>query len=1196
MAIYKPSNLLPDLGEIDLTQDNTLSCVVNTSGTSVKAYKPIYITQSDNREIYKPDAIALVAPIKNKGILSFALAADDISSVMSNGNDYKWKIRVYEQNLGYTGQPLTKICDGYLTGTTRYIIWTNDCDILKKERWIEFTDKTSSDMFAPLPPNLDNKTLPVGKYTERHQIDWLSDELGTYKNISKIECDDEFEYNYINGTSFAIYEVSSEHGWNNIFANPNDEIKEGTSYIALYTYNLDDYSTYTHVNLLVSSDTAPTAAFTGNKYYSPTTDLIYTYSESTSSWGTGVAPSATAVYTITSTGHKYVWASGAGLSELTATLSEKTRKVTGYDVETGEIRVSESFSAIPSNNGYYVLYEYDVNNGITYTCSATYASATITPVTFMNAVNNVYGTYVFTYDSSVSTLWTYGGAGVALSSYGISVSNPSSWTDGDTLSVFFTDAYSTVSSDVSTMIGGAPIESDSLVVITNVWDTTNNVYRLFIQPNINIQSDTTNPCEIVFPDGVRIDITKNTDTSLISNTDTTFNTLDDSMWIVTNPTLGTGTMDVADITPKRPYVVYTDFMDSLPAALFYARTAATLTMYYKEMSNDDSTYSLVSSTPVSYRDITFKTEWNSPENVQIKYYRYYLYDSNLSVVAQSDPIYDSELVWTFRGLQSGPLNTNGQSTPYLYYVTVVVVDEYGKSYTSNITTGGTTTPKAFYIQYETDASNVDMSVNFNCDTYSLDVTIDAPLYAETVDYEGNNNITYTTVDLNNIEYNTKDAVYQLSIPNNECLNYKYVAGTSPAEDLFFPPTFSFLTDFQITQNFIENIPSATDINTVGEAPIWEVIHWNGTQNDTYKMTCTSFDEFNYTLDSNNEISLIGVNSEQFRFKIYKNNVLMGHIFNGMSYYDIGTSVIGLSSPTTYCYALQDNTASTYIIVTSLGDISQPSPNIIYILKDDTTSYSKGLYKYNSNTSTFYRLTGYAVLYIDTMNSVDSTIQNAIQYPSNTYDAVTGNFLWTDTGNIWIESGDLVQYFGKEMENYWITLQLGIKATRSCSVTITTAGGLTAVDINEDAYEKYWEYVAGTHIFSYTSSVWKENDTTVDLADMGITLEGSPSAGSTFNVVLGYTMPTDVTASIVVGNGITAVTVNENTFVNVVTTPAIYTYIYSNNVWTCGGEIVTLSDLGIAITGAATEGSMFTITLSYPESCDIEITNTAKGGV
>ena len=40
---------------------------------------------------------------------------------------------------------------------------------------------------------------------KRKKINWVEKELGESKNITKIECEDSFEYNYKDGVYFDIY-------------------------------------------------------------------------------------------------------------------------------------------------------------------------------------------------------------------------------------------------------------------------------------------------------------------------------------------------------------------------------------------------------------------------------------------------------------------------------------------------------------------------------------------------------------------------------------------------------------------------------------------------------------------------------------------------------------------------------------------------------------------------------------------------------------------------------------------------------------------------------------------------------------------------------------------------------------------------------------------------------------------------------
>lgn len=170
MAVYKSSNLEPSLNEIDLTQDNTFSCQVNTSGESIQAYKYSILLNNTEDEIYSSPGTDLAKPIKNKGTLSINNVSNKLSDKLVNGKDYLWGIRTYDVKIGSTAQPLTKVCSGFLVGSTKYVIWTGNNEKLHYDRYIEF-ETTKDDMMPILEPNSNNLVLPEGTFRERIKID-----------------------------------------------------------------------------------------------------------------------------------------------------------------------------------------------------------------------------------------------------------------------------------------------------------------------------------------------------------------------------------------------------------------------------------------------------------------------------------------------------------------------------------------------------------------------------------------------------------------------------------------------------------------------------------------------------------------------------------------------------------------------------------------------------------------------------------------------------------------------------------------------------------------------------------------------------------------------------------------------------------------------------------------------------------------
>ena len=77
MAIYKPNNFYPHLQEIDLTQENTFSCQVNTDGAMVSAAR-LTISSEDNILVYENlyqfvDINGNKDPIENKGFMELEM-------------------------------------------------------------------------------------------------------------------------------------------------------------------------------------------------------------------------------------------------------------------------------------------------------------------------------------------------------------------------------------------------------------------------------------------------------------------------------------------------------------------------------------------------------------------------------------------------------------------------------------------------------------------------------------------------------------------------------------------------------------------------------------------------------------------------------------------------------------------------------------------------------------------------------------------------------------------------------------------------------------------------------------------------------------------------------------------------------------------------------------------------------------------
>lgn len=666
MAIFKPSNLSPNLQEIDLEKGETFSCQINTSGDKIVAYKLQLLSKKGDEVLYSPkQPTPLVTPIKNKQTLITEVVDTNTHNTdkeLENDKDYQWNIRVYSEKEASTKQPNTFVCDGFLVGSTKYVIWSripnpeniddeekaqelqDILDQLIYDRYIEFETTSEEDSNIYIGAKDVNDLTYPKKYPfiERRKIDWVDKSLGTDEDIIKIETTENFTYNYKNGTPYKIYRCSDEHTVKNVFADPNSEINL-SNYVIIY----DTY------------EQAKKAQEAGDN---PATEIGIDYDkEKIPAKCMQKADGDDTVY--------------------------KARKITGYSSDTGEMRVNDSFAYAPENGQYYRIFQW-------------------------YAVNKTFE------ELDVNNLKTH-------------------------------------------VIGGVPITNDYFKVMTNEW--TNEIVeeeiedddgtistisyhkrQIFIQPNINIKTDDTNPNEIVFEDGTRIDILKRTRPNEITGDleDITFNKLDNTQWLLENTAEGE-VIDVADSTTsledlqkllicQRDYEVYTDFIDSSPNCIFYARRTPKITISSNRYINNDEDEGTDSveinddaSTILNYKDAEFIGELPDTFKPNIKYYQYSLYSGqekdNDNLVTQSEEIYDNSLSWHYRGLESYA----DQKQLEYYTLSLVIVDEYDAKFEKIVTFG---------VRYKINTGFIPLSVTLECHEKANQLLATAPLICLTKEY------------------------------------------------------------------------------------------------------------------------------------------------------------------------------------------------------------------------------------------------------------------------------------------------------------------------------------------------------------------------------------------------------------------------------------------------------------------------------
>ena len=412
--------------------------------------------------------------------------------------------------------------------------------------------------------------------------------------------------------------------------------------------------------------------------------------------------------------------------------------------------------------------------------------------------------------------------------------------DGDTYKLYTYNALDKTYTEVTVednVLGGKP------VVSTTIFANDNGIY--FIQPNINIKTDETNPPEILFENGARLALVKKTSDAVVPNktTDITFDKLDNTQWVVK---YGEKANDIAiNISPKTKYTVYTDFMDSMPNAIFYARRAPIMTIQYRGVSDltttndfEDVTISKVT----GWRDIEFKTKWDS--TTEVKYYQYFLYDEDGELVISSEELYNSELEWSFRGFESGIIET----APKTYFVAVKIVDEYDKEFMTD--------QAQFNVYYPVEAGLVPLDVQYDCEEQGISVIAQAPVYVGSTDRDGQ-----ASIDSSNLNGGV------LNISADKIANYEYVLGANKVP-INITNTFNFYTQFQITYDFVKSIPDG------GETTVLEVGHKSkdGTSIDVLSLRLGSGNSYYVDVDGT-----IKLNNNLLNLKWYKNNVLQSWI-------------------------------------------------------------------------------------------------------------------------------------------------------------------------------------------------------------------------------------------------------------------------------------------------------------------------------
>ena len=546
---------------------------------------------------------------------------------------------------------------------------------------------------------------------------------------------------------------------------------------------------------------------------------------------------------------------------------------------------------------------------------------------------------------------------------------------------YVTATYTEQSFTSSNKVGGAPV-AGTFKVVNNRWDSSKK--QLFIQPNVNIKTDITNPNEIVFDNnGARVDINKTISTTVVprKTTDTTFNPLDNSQWLLTSGTSPTSI--IPSVSPKSYYKVYSDFMDTFPFSVFYARTTPTRVLQFKnanEMVGVDNPFITVNNdTAINWRDVTFNTTWTQIEGVEIKYYHYYLYDANGDLVTESEDIYNSIMEWTFRGLTSGT-----ETQPEQYSIKIKIVDQYDKEFTNEA---------SFLVYYEVEQGIIPLDVSLNCDEHGMLVVPQAPVYVLTKD--DGNMPTVDSRDLNSIED-------YLQIPAGEVLNYVCMDDAEQTP-IVITPDFSYFTKFQLTADFLKNIKKNNEETILKIAHATDISTGVAKDSVEYSLKIGGFETF-YQDDN----GVFHLNPNVGQIKLYKeNNITPIACFDGKSSYDLFENDVDkkLKKPTQVKYALQDASYGAYKSYEYLprpyaGNLELNTDTIYTALNDSIFSgeiYRAGaLYKWNGGNG-YVQVTDSQYVYVETLNQVEGATYDSLGVPETCRSSDNITVGWTEFG-------------------------------------------------------------------------------------------------------------------------------------------------------------------------------------------------------
>lgn len=466
-----------------------------------------------------------------------------------------------------------------------------------------------------LNKNKDAYTYSI-KYKQREQISWISNDLGIYKNINKIETAKSFDVNLKDNSEINIFSGSGKNTYNSFFGVKDSNLNLNNIYIRFPGYVGNDASE-TFVN--------------DNKNYGTTKkdekDLV-----------------APTIY--------------KKKGEEMIKIDTNTKGVTGWFYQEGSYYDSEDANSEPKNWDENSIQSIDM-----YGKNVRSSAFDKTEETYCKLFK------VTSYDYETGEFVIAGGLGRVILETDMYEIWQENVIEGSSNEYDITEVKKTYTRiyPVSDNIDAKEYVSSEKILTDGLKIMNSNNNQLFIQPNINFYTNEFNyPYLIIDKYNNKIDISYNkTQKNVFTILDSSIEKLDNSQWLITS------VLSDHYLTPGLDYKLYIDTTKNTNDIYFHAENTPYVDIKYgdynyiaqelKSPQNTDYRKNFIKNLKsidenyigdicyINNIDVIFLAEYNNCDTL-IKRYRYKIYDKNMKLVYDTNYMYDNLLMCPARGL------------------------------------------------------------------------------------------------------------------------------------------------------------------------------------------------------------------------------------------------------------------------------------------------------------------------------------------------------------------------------------------------------------------------------------------------------------------------------------------------------------------------------------------------------------------